>query len=89
MFGYDVNFENMVKVSRKKKIRGLLSIHKPKNSMCKECQLCKMMKPKISSMLHTSNDILELVHTDLYGPMRVESYYGDINFILLLMVTLG
>ena len=59
-----------------------MSIHKPKNSMCKECQLGKMMKPKISSTLHTSNDILELVHTDLYGPMRVESYYGDIYFIL-------
>lgn len=34
---YHVDFDNMVKVSRKKKVRDLLNLHKPDNAMCKEC----------------------------------------------------
>ena len=72
-----VNFDNMVKVSRKKNVRGLLNLCKPDNSMCKQCQIGKMTKSSFSSKSHSSNDILELVHTDLCVPMKVESYYGD------------
>lgn len=32
-----VNFESIVKVSRKKRVRGLPNIHKTHNVMCKQC----------------------------------------------------
>ena len=49
--------------------------------MCKECQLGKMTKSSFSSKTHISSDILELIHTNLCGPTRVDSYYGDKYFI--------
>ena len=52
--------------------------------MCKECQLGKMNRSSFSSKPHSSNDILNLVQTDLYGPMKVESYYGDRYIILFI-----
>ena len=61
----------MVKVSRMKRVIGLPNMHKPKNSMCKQCQLGKMTKSSISRKTHSYNDILELLHIDLCGPMMV------------------
>lgn len=41
-----------------------------------------MKKCSFSRKAHTSNDILELVHTSLCGLIGVDSYYGDTYFIL-------
>lgn len=49
--------------------------------MCEQCQLGQMTKSRFSRKTHTSNDILELIYTDLCGPTR-EFYYGDRYFIL-------
>lgn len=43
-----------------------------------------MIYSSFSSKTHTSNDIMELVHTDLCGPIGVDSYYGDRYFILFM-----
>lgn len=77
-----VNFENLISISKKKKVRGLLRLKKPDNLMCKQCQLGKMTKCSFKSKTYTSENILELVHTDLCGPMGVQSYCGDRYFIL-------
>ena len=37
-----VNFDNLVSINKKKKVRGLPKLKKPKNTMCKQCQLGKM-----------------------------------------------
>ena len=41
-----------------------------------------MTKSSLKSKTHTSDKILELVHTDLCGPIYVRSYCGDKYFIL-------
>ena len=41
-----------------------------------------MTKSSFKSKTHTSNEVLELVHTDLCGPIEVQSYIGD-RYIML------
>ena len=65
-----------------RKIRGFPKLKKPNNIMCKQCELCKMTKSSFKSKTHTSKGILEIVHTDLCGPIEVQSYKGDKYIIL-------
>ena len=65
-----------------KRVRGLPKLKKSDNIICKQCQLGKMTKSSFKSKAHTSKEILELVHTNLCGPMEVKSYKGD-KYILL------
>ena len=50
--------------------------------MWKECHISKRKMYSFSRKNNTSNNILELVHTDICGPIGVDSYYGDKYFIL-------
>ena len=50
--------------------------------MCKQCQLGKMTKSSFKSKTYTSNEVLELVHTDLCGPIEVQNYKQDKYIIL-------
>ena len=77
-----VNFDNLVKIRKHKRLRGIPSLRKPNVSLCKNCQISKMGKTRFKSKNHQSEDILEIVHTDLCGPIRVESYIGEKFFIL-------
>ena len=54
----------------------------PNNTMCKQCQLAKMKKSSFKRKSYTSNELLELVHIDLCGPIEVQSYKGD-RYIML------
>lgn len=65
-----------------KKVRGLPKLKKPDNVMCKQCQLGKMKKSSFKRKTYTSDNILELVHTNLCGPIGVQSYCGDKYFFL-------
>jgi len=65
-----------------KKVRGLPKLKKPDNIMCKQCQLGKMTESTFKSKTYTSNEVLELVHTNLCGPIKVQSYKGD-RYIML------
>ena len=60
-----------------KRIRGLPKLKKLDNVICKQYQLGKMTKSSFKSKAHTSKEILEIVHTDLCGPLEVKSYKGD------------
>ena len=77
-----VNFDNLIRINKMKKVRGLPKLKKSDNTMCKQCQLGKMKKSSFKSKTHTFNEVLELVHTDLYGPIEVQSYKGD-RYIML------
>ncbi|MDF3680891.1 reverse transcriptase domain-containing protein, partial [Enterobacter hormaechei] len=77
-----VNFDNLVNISKMKKVRGLPKLKKPDNIMCKQCQLGKMTKSSFKSKTYTSKEVLELVHTDLCGPIEVQSYKGDKDIML-------
>ena len=72
-----VNFDNLVSISNMKRVRGLPKLKKYDNMICKQCQLGKMKKYSFKSRTHFSKEILELVHTDLCGPIDVKSYKGD------------
>ena len=65
-----------------KKVIGSPKLKNSNNTMCKQCQLRKMTKSCFKRKKYTSNDILELVHIDLCGPIDIQSYYGDKYFIL-------
>ena len=67
-----------------RRVRGLPKLKKPDNIMCKQCQLGKMTKSRFKSKAHTSKEILEIVHTDLCGPIDVQSYKGD-KYIMFLV----
>ena len=77
-----VNFDNLVSISKMKKVRGLPRLSKLDNVMCKQCQIGKMTKSSFKRKIFTSNDILQLVHTNLFGPIEVKSYCSDKYFIL-------
>lgn len=62
-------------------MRGLPRLNKPDNVMCKECQLGKMTKSGFKRKTFNSENVLDLVHTDLCGPMGVQSYCGTRYFI--------
>ena len=66
-----VNFDNLVSIRKMKRISGFPKLKKPNNAMCKQCQLGKMIKSSFKRKAYTSNDILELVHTNLCRPIDV------------------
>ena len=55
---------------------------KPDVGLCKNCQIGKIGKTSFKSKNYQFEDILEIVHTDLCGPIGVESYTGEKLFIL-------
>ena len=77
-----VNFDNLISISNKKRVRGLPKLKKLDNVICKQCQLGKMTKSSFKSKTYASKEILEIVHTDLCGPIEVQSYKGD-KYIML------
>ena len=83
-----VNFDNMVNISKFKKVRGIPNLKRPDIGLCKNYQIGKMGKTSFKSKNYQSEDILEIVHTNLCGPIGVESYTGEKFFILLLMIIL-
>ena len=71
-----MNFDNLVKISKKIKVRGIPSLRKLDMGLCKNCQIDKMGKIGFKSKDYHSEEVLELVHTDLGGPIGIESYDG-------------
>ena len=58
-------FDNLVRISKMKRVRGLPRLKKLDNVMCKQCQLGKMTNSSFKRKTYLANDILELVHTNL------------------------
>ena len=67
-----------------RRVRGLPKLKKPDNIICKQCQLGKMTKSNFRSKTHTSKQILEIVHTNLFGPIDVQRYKGN-KYIMLFL----
>ena len=79
-----VKFENLINISKMVKLRGFPRLKKPKNTMCKQCQLGKMSRSSFKIKKNTSNEILELVHTNLCGPINPQNYCGARYYILFI-----
>src|SRR5271156_448738 len=77
-----VNFDNLVNISKNKRVRGIPISKKPELAICKQCQIGKMGKTSFKSKNYNTEEVLELVHTDLCGPIGTTSYTGEKYFIL-------
>ncbi|GLJ40699.1 hypothetical protein SUGI_0840630 [Cryptomeria japonica] len=79
-----VNFDCIVKMSSTKAVRDIPNIMKAHNLVCKKCQLGKQVRTSFKSIHDKSNDVLDLIHTDLCGPARTRSFQGDRYFMLII-----
>ena len=71
-----------MKISKLGAVRNLPKIIKPSNPICKHCQVGKQTRASFKTKEYSSSKPLELVHTDLCGPMRIKSLQGDLYFML-------
>jgi hypothetical protein len=67
-----INFDNLVKVSKKEAVREMSEISKPTNNLCKHCLQGKQTKTKFKSKEYSTTKPLKIVHTDLVGPTRTK-----------------
>lgn len=76
------NFDNLIKVSKSSIVRGLPHLVKLDNVLCKDCQMGNMASVSFKSKSFSLENILDLVHTNLCGSMRTNSYFGDKYFMI-------
>ncbi|GKB87438.1 retrovirus-related pol polyprotein from transposon TNT 1-94 [Tanacetum coccineum] len=71
---FHLNFGTINKLAKQGLVKGLTKLKYTKYHLCSACQ---MGKSKKESHLHkpepSTNEKLQMLHMDLYGPMRVES----------------
>ena len=79
-----LNFDNLVKISKKEAVRDLPKILKPLNSVCRHCQHGKQTRSNFKTKEHMTSCPLEIVHTDLYGPTITKILQGEYYFMLLI-----
>ena len=68
-----VNFDNLVKIRKYRRVRGIPSLRKPNMGLCKKFQIGKMRKTSFISQNYHSKDVLELLYIVLCGPIGIES----------------
>jgi len=78
----NISFDNLVKISLKGEIQDIPSIGRPPNSICSSCQKDKLTRSTFKKKEYYYSKPLKLVHTDLCGPMRMESINGNKYFML-------
>ena len=59
-------------------------ISKPSNTLCEVCQHGKQKKLQFKTKEHFESHPLELIHTDLFGPMRTKGLDGELYFMLMI-----
>ena len=79
-----LNFDNLVKVSKKEAMRYFPKIVKPLNSLCRHCQHAKQTKATFKTKEHMTSHPLEIVHTDICGPTRTKIMQGEYYFMMLI-----
>ena len=72
-----MNFKNLVRISKMKRVRGLPRLRKLDKLMYKQCQMGKMTKSSFKRKTYSFGDILEVVRIHLCGPIGVKVYYGE------------
>lgn len=78
-----IHFGNLIKVSKHQDVREMPEIHKPKISICEACQHGKQTRVVFKTKEHSTTGPLELVHTDLCGPIRSKGLNGEEYSMLL------
>ncbi|GJR11816.1 retrovirus-related pol polyprotein from transposon TNT 1-94 [Tanacetum coccineum] len=72
-----LNFDYINLLSKKDIVIGLPKLKYVKDQLCSYCELCKAKRSSfMTKVVPSSKGRLNLLHTDLCGPMRVESFNG-------------
>ena len=79
-----INFNNLVMINKKEAVREMPKISKPTNTICESCRHGKQTKVEFKTKEHFASRPLELVHTDLCGPMRTKGLDGELYFMLMI-----
>ena len=79
-----INFDNLFRISKKEAVREMPKISKPTNTICESCRHDKQTKVEFKTKEHFAPRPLELVHTNLCGPMRTKVLYGELYFMLMI-----
>jgi hypothetical protein len=62
-------------------VQGLPDFKVEKKGVCKGCALNKHVKVAFPSNEHRSREILDLIHSDVCGPMSSTSLSGNIYYV--------
>jgi hypothetical protein len=73
----------LIKANEKEAVRDIPKIIKPSDSICKHCQIGKQTRVRFKTKENSTTKPLELIHTNLCGPTRTKSNYGEHNFMLI------
>jgi hypothetical protein len=79
-----INFENIVKLRNTQAVRDIPRISKPVDIICKPCQYGKQMGVSLKTKEYSTSNPLELVHRDLYDPLRTQTLKGEIYSMLFI-----
>jgi hypothetical protein len=77
-----INFDNLIQVNKKAAIRDLPTIKNLSGSVCKQCQHGKQTRVRFKTKEYSTTKPLEIVHTDVCGPMRTKGLKGERYFLL-------
>ena len=80
----NIHFENLVKIRKKQVVKEMPEITKPTNVICKHCQHGKQRKVDFKTNEYSTTKPLEIVQTELCGPMRTKGLEGELYFMLLI-----
>ena len=80
----NLSFSQINKARRLQVVRGLPNINLPKSIICKSCQFGKQTRVRFNAKEGSSSKPLELIHTDICGPMRKRSPRGEQHYILFI-----
>lgn len=75
-----LNFQALPSIE--KIVKGLPNLKPKHEGICKGCVLGKNLKTPFHHSEHKSKSILELIHTDLCGPMSVTSL-GEYSYCII------
>nr|GEX36663.1 retrovirus-related Pol polyprotein from transposon TNT 1-94 [Tanacetum cinerariifolium] len=80
-----LNFSTINNLARKDLVRGLLRLKFKKDHLCSVCQLGKSKKhTHLPTAENTNLEVLNTLHMDLYGPIRVQTINGN-KYILVIV----
>ncbi len=74
-FGH-LGMQNLQQLATKEMVKGLPARFESRNPVCSGCMMGKQSRSPFSSSTSTSSQSLQLVHSDLCGPMQVPSLGG-------------
>ena len=67
-----INFDNLVRISKKQAMRDMSQISKPSSTTSKHCTHGKHTRVEFKTKEHSTSKLLELIHIDLCGPTKTK-----------------